>query len=109
MHCLCQNACMTDNSKDDLQITVRGLDSTTKQALVKKAAQKGVSLNQYALAALKQSAGIETSQERYKRFKQFLSKSRVSDEDKRAVNEAIAWMDKTSIAKQKRDEGELGI
>ena len=98
-----------NNTDDNLQITIRGLDATTKSALVKKAAQKGVSLNQYALASLKQSAGIETSEERYKRFKRLLSESHVSHEDVQAVNDAIAWMDKTSIAKQKRDERELGI
>jgi Pyruvate/2-oxoacid:ferredoxin oxidoreductase gamma subunit len=94
---------------NNLQITIRGLDANTKSALVKKAHQKGVSLNQYALASLKQTAGIETSEERYQRMKQFLDKHHISEEDAQAINEAVEWLDKTSLEKQKRDEHDLGL
>lgn len=90
-----------------VQLTIRGLDPATKSALVKKAAQKGLSLNKYAVATLQQAAGTDTSQIRYRAMKQFLSQHRISSADIKAANEAIAWMDQASKAKQQRDERDL--
>lgn len=91
-----------------LQITIRGLDTETKQALVKKARQQGLSLNRYALQSLKQGAGVEPAEERYRAMKQFINERAMTAEDKLAFDEAIAWADQASLAKQKRDE-ERGI
>lgn len=91
------------------QITIRGLDPSTKSALVKKAAQKGLSLNKYTLAMLKQVAGTDTSEERYRAMKQFLSKHSMTKADKQAFDEAIAWSDKASLQKQQQDERDLSI
>ena len=91
------------------QITIRGLDPETKARLTKKAAQKGLSLNKYSLAALKQAAGTETTEERYKHFVSVIDKHRIPSEDIKAAEEAIAWMDKASLKKQRRDERELGF
>ncbi len=91
------------------QITVRGLDSETKSALVKKAAQRGLSLNKYALESLKHASGTDSSEERYRAMKQFISKHRISKADKRAFDQALAWSDKASLEKQRRDERDFGI
>ena len=56
-----------------LQLTIRGFDLKTKEALSKKANQQGLSLNRYVLKTLQQSAGIDESEERYKVMKQFLN------------------------------------
>ena len=39
------------------QITVRGVDETTKQRLVARAQQRGMSLNAYSLELLRRDAG----------------------------------------------------
>jgi len=44
-----------------LQLTIRGIDPKTKNALVKKASQQGLSLNQYAIKALQNSIGTMTT------------------------------------------------
>jgi hypothetical protein len=92
-----------------LQITIRGLDSATKDALVKKANQQGISLNQYALKALQQNAGVDDSEKRYQEMKQFLKTHHMSKGDKRAFDEAIEWSDRTSIEKQRREEYDASI
>ena len=99
------NACIMNN----LQITIRGLDVDTKSTLVKKAHQKGVSLNQYALASLKQTAGIETSEERYQRVLAVIEKSHIPADEIKRINEAIEWGDQASLRKQRQDERDLGI
>ena len=87
----------------NLQLTVRGLDAQTKQALVNKAKQQGVSLNRYALQALKQSAGLSTNG-RYRELKQFLDDHHIDHADAQAVEETLAWADRTSIDKQQREQ-----
>jgi hypothetical protein len=91
-------------SNTTLQITIRGFDSATKDALMKKAKQQGVSLNQYALKALQHSVGIDDSEKRYQAMKQFFKAHHMDKDDKKAFDEAIAWSDKTSIEKQRREE-----
>ncbi len=106
VHCVCYTACIMNSN---LQITIRGLDADTKSALVKKAHQNGVSLNQYALASLRQTAGIETSDERYQRFSAFLEKHHIPNDEMKRINEAIEWGNKASLRKQQQDEHDLGI
>ncbi|HVA11359.1 MAG TPA: hypothetical protein VNG32_04320 [Candidatus Dormibacteraeota bacterium] len=91
------------------QITVRGLDSATKKALMKKANQQGMSLNRYALKALQYSAGINDSEVRYRAMKQLLKKHHMVKGYKKTFDEAIAWSDKASLEKQRREERESGI
>ena len=86
------------------QLTIRGLDPKTKDALVQKANQQGLSLNRYALKALRNSAGVDDSENRYKAVKLFLKSHSMSQSDKKAFDEAMAWSDKTSIEKQHKDE-----
>lgn len=86
-----------------LQLTIRGLDSETKTALVRKANQQGISLNRYALKALKQSIGMEDSEKRYKELKQFLSDYKIEKREKEAIDGALSWSDKTSLLKQSKD------
>lgn len=107
MQFISYNACIMRSQS--VQITVRGLDPSTKSSLGKKAAQKGLSLNKYAVTVLKQAAGTETSEERFNRFVTVIDKNRIPSEDIRSAEEAITWMDKSSKAKQKRDERELGF
>ncbi len=87
----------------NLQLTVRGLDARTKEALMKKASQQGVSLNRYALKALQQSAGVEDSKTRYLKMKQFLSANKIDHQDIVAIDEALAWSDNASLEKQSRE------
>ncbi|HUD07408.1 MAG TPA: hypothetical protein VMR34_06005 [Candidatus Saccharimonadales bacterium] len=92
-----------------LQLTVRGLDPVTKDALIKKANQQGLSLNRYALKTLQNSAGIEDSDSRYRSLKQFLNTHSIHKADVKAFDEAIAWSDKSSTEKQHREEHEARI
>jgi len=92
-----------------LQITIRGLDANTKTALVKRARQNGVSLNQYALAALRQTAGIESSQERYNRFSTFLDKHHIPADEITRIDQAVKSGKSASLNKQKQDERDLSI
>lgn len=107
MHFVDYNACTMKDSTT--QITVRGLDSRTKAALTRQAKRRGLSLNKFALESLRQAAGVETSEERYLAMKQFIDEHPISSEDAQAINEAVAWMDKASLEKQKRDERDLSI
>ena len=43
------------------QITIRGLDKATKQRLVARASQRGMSLNAYNLELLRQDAGTNNT------------------------------------------------
>jgi hypothetical protein len=92
-----------------LQITIRGLDSSTKNALMKKANEQGISLNRYALKTLQNSVGVGDSEMRYQAMKQFFSTHRISKDDMKAFDEAIAWSDKASIEKQLREERDNSI
>jgi plasmid stability protein len=85
------------------QITIRGLDESTKAALVRRASQQGVSLNRYALKALRQSVGSEDSEKRYLEIKQFLSKNKIEQKDEESLDEALSWSDKASLLKQSRE------
>lgn len=91
------------------QMTIRGLDPQTKAALIKKASQQGMSLNRYALKALQQSAGIDDAENRYQVIKQFLDNHSMKLADKKALDDAIAWSDKTSIAKQRKEDHDTRI
>lgn len=86
-----------------LQLTVRGLDAETKDALVKKAHAQGISLNRYALKALRQGAGVDEAESRYQALKLFLDARTISRLDKKAFDEALAWSDTASSQKQQRD------
>jgi hypothetical protein len=88
---------------DTLQLTIRGLDQRTKAILKKKANQQGVSLNRYALEALQLSAGIQNSEKRYFEIKNFLSHHKIVQSDKKAIDDALAWADGTSITKQSKE------
>lgn len=107
MHSMRYNVGIMNNTT--LQITIRGLDPTTKDMLVKKANQRGMSLNQYALKTLQQSAGIDDSEMRYQALKQFFSTHRIDKDDMKAFDEAIAWADKASIEKQRKEERDNSI
>jgi hypothetical protein len=87
-----------------LQLTIRGIDQNVKDALVKKANQQGLSLNRYALNTLKNSTGVNDSEQRYHALKQFLSNHSVNKTDKKAFDEAIKWSDKTSLEKHRKEE-----
>lgn len=86
-----------------LQLTIRGLDSATKEALVKKANQRGLSLNRYALNTLRQEAGLSSSEQRYRVMKDFLEANHISSEDRRLIDQAVDDLDKMSLEKQSRD------
>ena len=91
----------------NLQLTIRGVDKRTKELLQQKAAQKGVSMNRLSLDALRQEAGSDSSEERYRRMKAFFAEHRISSADIKAAEEAIAWQNRASLRKQKKDEREL--
>jgi hypothetical protein len=86
-----------------LQLTIRGIDPDIKVALVKKAGQQGISLNRYLLKALRQSSGIEDSEKRYLEVKQFFSKNKLEQEDKKAFDEALSWSDQATLLKQSKE------
>ena len=94
---------MNNNS---YQLTIRGLNKDTKDALQQKARQQGVSLNKYALKTLQQGVGIDSSENRYVKLKGFLSNHSINASDKAAFDEAISWSDSTSRVKQSKDEHE---
>lgn len=96
-------------SNTTLQLTIRGLDATTKDALVRKAKRQGMSLNRYALKALRHSAGLDDGEQRYQAIKQFLATNHMSKADKQAFDEALAWSDKASLEKQRREDHDAGL
>jgi len=87
-----------------LQLTIRGIDPKTKNALVKKASQQGLSLNRYALKALQNSIGLNGYEHRYQTIKRFLGDHSMDKIDKKAFDDAVLWSDKASIEKQNREE-----
>lgn len=98
MHRLRYNVGTMNNTS--LQLTIRGLDKQTKDALSKKATQQGMSLNRYALKALKQNAGMDDNEAQYLALKQFLNSHQMNKADKIAFDDAISWADTASIEKQ---------
>jgi plasmid stability protein len=97
---------MADSST---QLTIRGLDARTKQRLQKRAADSGMSLNRYALESLRQTAGDETTEERYQRMKAVIAKNRIPPDEIKRINTAIEWGNKVSMEKQKREERDAGF
>ena len=93
----------------NFQLTIRGLDNETKNALQQKAHQQGMSLNKYALKTLKQGAGINTHENRYLKLKDFLNSHSISSSDKTAFDDALLWADSTSKEKQSKDEHDASI
>lgn len=87
----------------NLQLTIRGLDARTKVALVNKAKQQGMSLNRYALQALKQSAGLSDTNGRYRELRFFFNNHHIDYADTQAVEDALAWADRASVEKQQRE------
>jgi hypothetical protein len=87
-----------------LQLTIRGIDPKTKNALMKKASQQGLSLNRYAIKALQNSIGHNDYEHRYQTIKHFLGTHSMDKIDKRAFDNALSWSDKISIEKQNREE-----
>lgn len=47
--------------------------------------------------------GIDDSENRYRALKQFLNTHSMHKADKKAFDEAIAWLDKASIEKQHQE------
>jgi uncharacterized protein (DUF1778 family) len=91
------------------QLTIRGLNKETKDALQQKASQQGMSLNKYALKALQQGAGIDVNGNRYLEIKEFLGSHSMDAVDKAAFDDALTWADKASREKQAKDDYDLGI
>lgn len=89
---------------DNLQLTVRGVDSRTKQKLTQLASRKGISLNSLVVETLKQTAGTNTTEDRLQLMRETLRLYRIDSHDVVAAEGAIAEMDTVSKAKQKRDE-----
>ncbi len=98
-------------SNKTYQITVRGIDARTKEQLAKKAATQQTSLNALAIESLRQTAGTDGENALYQRAVEVLeSEPYMTAKEFKKFNEAIAWMDRTSKEKQKRDEArEFGI
>lgn len=92
-----------------VQLTVRGVDSRTKQQLSKMAARKGVSLNNLLVKALKQTAGTNTVEERMRHFQKAIHQQQISSRDIAKAEVAIAEMDVTSKAKQQRDAHDISF
>lgn len=107
MHSMRYNVGIMNNTH--LQITIRGLDPATKDALIKKANHQGVSLNRYALKTLQNSVGTDESEKRYQTMKNLLNANHINEEDRKAIDDALAWSDKASLEKQRREEREAGI
>lgn len=87
-----------------LQLTIRGLDTQTKQVLIKNAKQQGVSLNRYVLDAIKRGAGISDINSRSDKLKNFLDDHHIDLADAQAVEDALNWADRTSLDKQQREQ-----
>jgi len=89
-----------------LQLTIRGIDPKTKNALVKKASQQGLSLNQYAIKALQNSIGHNDHNDyehRYQTIKHFLRAHSMNKIDRETFDDAVLWSDKTSVEKQNQE------
>jgi hypothetical protein len=86
------------------QLTIRGIDTRTKQRLTKIANLRGVSLNRLAVEALQQTAGTNSTELRLQGLRGTLRAFRIDDQDIRRAEAAIADMDAISKAKQERDD-----
>jgi uncharacterized protein (DUF1778 family) len=93
----------------NLQLTIRGLNKETKEALQQRASQQGMSLNKYILKTLRQGAGINVNENRYLELKGFLSKHSLGASDKKAFDDALSWADNASKEKQSKDEHDSSI
>ncbi len=93
----------------NLQLTIRGLDKETKDALQQKARQQGISLNKYALKTLQQGAGINISENQYIKLKDFFNTHSIDASDKIAFDHALSWADSASKEKQSKDEHDASI
>lgn len=102
MHKMHYNACIMQNTH--LQITIRGIDPATKAALSQQAASEGLSLNRYALRALRRDAGTDGPANRYRALQNFVSNHPVNGRDKKAFDAAVSWADTASLKKQREDE-----
>ncbi len=91
------------------QITIRGIDFSTKQKLTKLAAQRGVSLNSLVVDALQRTAGTTTLEQRIQQIHKVLDMHRIASSDIDSAQKAIAQMDKVSKAKQKQEENDFSI
>jgi hypothetical protein len=89
-----------------LQLTIRGIDPDTKNALIKKASRQGLSLNRYVIKALQNNIGLNDYEHRYQAIKNFLSAHSMNKIDKKTFDDAVLWSDKTSIKKQNREESD---
>lgn len=98
MHIQMYNACIMIQPTQ--QITIRGIDPATKEALVKKAKQSGVSLNRYVVTTLRRNSGMQSSVERSREMKEFISMYPVSKKEILAIKDSLAWSKHTSIGKQ---------
>lgn len=101
--------CVGTMDDTKLQLTIRGVDPATKQALVSKARDQGLSLNRYALRTLRRSAGIDDSKKRYQSIKAFIGTRCLSTDDQAALDEALAWSDNASNQKQQRETRDAGF
>lgn len=88
----------------NIQLTIRGLDAKTKQILVNKARQQGISLNRYALRALQESAGLASKNGRYNELRLFFNTHHIDRHDSQTLEDALDWADRMSIEKQQNEQ-----
>jgi hypothetical protein len=96
-------------NNDNTQLTVRGIDLRTKQQLTRMAANKGISLNNLLVGALKQAAGTTTADERLELIRATLHSNKISNDDIIDAETTIAEMDAVSKEKQKCDEHDFSF
>lgn len=79
------------------QLTIRGFDAHLARRLRELARAEGISLNRAALKLLRRGAGLEDSAEPSRAVGTALDGliGTWSDEEARAFNEGIAWLDPT--------------
>ena len=90
-------------AKGTLQLTVRGIDKLTKQALLLQAKRRGTSLNSIVLESLQRSAGVTPETVRKQELLDALSGFSMTAADKKAFDEALAWMNTADYDKQQKD------
>lgn len=61
-------------------------------------------VNKYVLKTLQQEVGVNMSKNRYHDLKKFLENHSMNISDKAALDDALAWADKSSKEKQSREE-----
>ncbi len=85
------------------QLTVRGVDFLTRQALTSKAAHEGISVNALVLAIVRQSTGTDTQSGRLARLQATLRKYPMPKGEADKIDEALKIHDQLSLEKQERD------